>query len=60
MSTLLNDGVCACRVYRDDDYDDEQTPRRRSKKDISLDDIDDVGTPKSAPTPTAVSSIPDS
>ena len=47
-------------MYRDDDYDDEQTPRRRSKKDISLDDIDDVGTPKSVPTPTAVSSILDS
>jgi len=52
------DGMCPCCLLRDDDYEDEVTPRRRSKKDISLDDIDDVGTPKSA-TGTACS-IPDS
>jgi len=45
-------------LFRDDDYDDEMTQRHRSKKDISLDDIDDVGTPKST-TGTACS-IPDS
>jgi len=43
---------------RDDDFDDDQTPRRRSKKDISFDDIDDVGTPNS--TPVTGCSIPES
>jgi len=43
---------------RDDDYDDEQTPRRRSKKDVSFDDIDDVSTPNS--TPVTTGSIADS
>ena len=43
---------------RDDDFDEEQTPKRRSKKDISLDDIDDVGTPNS--TPATGCNIPDS
>ena len=45
-------------LYRDDDFDEEQTPRRRSKKDVILDDIDDVGTPNSVPA--AGCSIPDS
>jgi len=44
--------------FRDDDFDDEQTPRCRSKKDVCFDDIDDVGTPNS--TPVTVGSIPDS
>jgi len=45
-------------LCRDDDFDDDHTPRRRSKKDISLDDIDDVGTPNSAHATGC--SIPDS
>jgi len=43
--------------FRDDDYDDEQPQRRRSKRDISFDDIDDVGTPNS--TLATGCSIPD-
>jgi len=46
-----------CAVFRDDDYEYEHTPKRRSKKDLFLDDIDDVGTPNS--TPSASCCVPD-